>query len=547
MEGSYFDRISGRSTTRLTMGRMLVGQWQLMPSSDQILYLNDVPVSAGDYLVPDNTGAWRLIDGADTVCEGNVWQRLALEDIEADAIRSMGRKLDELIDGGAGWLEWCYAVPLASEVVDSIRLRSLDRTITDNLGYLEAVCHKPSAHLRVEIERLPVSRARRVPREAVSYLASHTEDWEKELLTGVHPKRVLSEVREEQIDIYENRVAARLVDCLSSYLDRRIREVGKALRAIEWKDFTSSLEGTYLRRERILKLCGELLADDGGRARAEETAERLKALKYRVMGLMDSTLYLQIPRRAFVEPTLRSTNILTNEPNYRRVAELWRELSKMSSAGKKDYKGIYRQNQNLCRGFDLFAFLLVVRALDQLRYSPGENDLEVPVRAPFTWTLNGGATDLCWEESGRISIATAEGKITFAPLASDLANCRDDEEVEAVLQPILSSAEHTEGRLVVLYASSVRDQSGLSPSTQRKLHTVGNDPEARLPDTTAILPVSACDIGSVERVARALRWFLDGIRYHAYPPGVRTANLNSHLSEVALQGGWLGTKSGILS
>ena len=44
---------------------------------------------------------------------------------------------------------------------------------------------------------------------------------------GIRPKNVLSLVREELLDIYENRVTVRLIDHLLVYLRRRIRDVEK--------------------------------------------------------------------------------------------------------------------------------------------------------------------------------------------------------------------------------------------------------------------------------------------------------------------------------
>ena len=64
-----------------------------------------------------------------------------------------------------------------------------------------------------------------MPAAAASYLAAHTEDWDRPLLRGILPKRILAEIRQDQIDIYENRVAARLLDNLGGYLNRRIQRL----------------------------------------------------------------------------------------------------------------------------------------------------------------------------------------------------------------------------------------------------------------------------------------------------------------------------------
>ena len=54
------------------------------------------------------------------------------------------------------------------------------------------VCSKPITQLTSEIERLPISQARRIPTKAYSHLATHTEDWEYPKLSSVIPRRILS-------------------------------------------------------------------------------------------------------------------------------------------------------------------------------------------------------------------------------------------------------------------------------------------------------------------------------------------------------------------
>jgi hypothetical protein len=92
-----------------------------------------------------------------------------------------------------------------------LSLKPLELLVRDHFGHIEAVCRKPRAHLHVEIECVPVTQSRRTPPEATSYLAAHTEDWGQRLLSGIRPKRVLAEVPQDLLDIYENRVVARLL------------------------------------------------------------------------------------------------------------------------------------------------------------------------------------------------------------------------------------------------------------------------------------------------------------------------------------------------
>ena len=146
--------------------------------------------------------------------------------------------------------------------------------MSEHVGHLAEVCRRPRTHLRVEIERTPVSRARRFPAQAANYLAAHTEDWERPTLRAVVPKRILAVVREDQFDIYENRVAVRLVDHLVTYLRRRILEVSRLLRVFEeaGDHGSSAAGGSHWRQRRIYQLWGDAI--DASEARRERPNER---------------------------------------------------------------------------------------------------------------------------------------------------------------------------------------------------------------------------------------------------------------------------------
>ena len=73
--------------------------------------------------------------------------------------------------------------------------------------------------LRYEETVTEVSRARRLSQWNVyTHLASHSECWQRQTLSGIQPKRVLARFSEDDYAIYENRVYARLLDSLDNYL-----------------------------------------------------------------------------------------------------------------------------------------------------------------------------------------------------------------------------------------------------------------------------------------------------------------------------------------
>jgi hypothetical protein len=62
-----------------------------------------------------------------------------------------------------------------------------------------------------------------------------------------------------------------------------------------------------------------------------------------------------------------------------------------------------------------------------------------------------------------------------------------------------------------------------------------------VPSSIGFLPISPWEIGSVERIARALRWFLDSARFDTYPLVIDVEDEARNLRDAAMISGWLAT------
>src|SRR5690606_9670953 len=80
--------------------------------------------------------------------------------------------------------------------------------------------------------------------------------------------------------------------------------------------------------------------------------------------------------------------------------------------------------------------------------------------------------------------------------------------------------------LLVLFLASDEAQASTEAELLASLHTVGNDPRHALAGV-GCLPVSPWEIGSTERVARALRWFLSSAPLPRLPPEGRRSRSGS--------------------
>lgn len=273
------------------------GRYLISAAGPRARSLNSFVVTGGSYLVPDPRGHWQLLDEGGDRSAGRVPRSQMIDTLDSTSIRAVGQNVAELLLRDGTWLEATYLSPLVPGMSDRAQTQPLERLITSQIGHLEEVCRRPRTHLRVEVERTPVSRARRSPVQAASYLASHTEDWERPTLWAVIPKRILSVVRDDEYDIYENRVAARLVDNLLAYLGRRISEVSRLLGLFdEASDFSATAgTGSHWRQARVFRLWGDTLDASDERLKADRTLRQLRALRLKVASLKDSLLYQEVP------------------------------------------------------------------------------------------------------------------------------------------------------------------------------------------------------------------------------------------------------------
>lgn len=543
----YRDRLTGRRVSTPPLTGTLVGRWVLDATTVEV-FMNSAAAAAGEFLVPEASGHWHVLTGDGERQSGTVARAHAPEDLEAESVRTIGDRLDELAEGGATWLEWIDVVPLVPGISEQVDLLPLERLIQDqrNFGALKTICWKPRAHLHVEIERAPVSKARRVPAAAASYLAAHTEDWDRPLLRGILPKRILAEVRQDQVDIYENRVAARLLDNLGAYLNRRIQLLRRLLKVFQEKeDYSSSIGGTYQRERRMSQLWGESIDANEGRRKAEVALKELEALKYRLMGLLGSPLYDEVPRRAHVATTLKTTNVLANDQHYRRVAELWREWARTGAGRTQSPAEVHAEAQRLSRGLDAFAMLLAVRALDTLGYEPSDAALAEPIARGKTLRVQGHGLELTlsWRSDGTIGVGVGERELAIVALTANLSAGGDDRVRESLRRIRAALDERNNRDLLVLFLASDEGQASTEAELLASLHTVGNDPRHALAGV-GCLPVSPWELGSTERVARALRWFLASARFLDYPLRVVVPEGARDLIDLREHARWIASLDG---
>ena len=511
---NIFDRLSVKRLDNLPSEPALLGRWLLEPSQETVTQ-NGSLVKPGDALIPGIDGQWTVIETTGgSPRRGHFATDCLPNEQDLNAIRSLGKVLLNSDKASEGWLGWCETSPFAPNLDQSIAKHPLEDVIEQEFDHLDAVCRRPQTHIRTEVETVLVSRARKLDRNVYTHLASHTEDWLHRKITGVQPRRVLAQVREEQWDLYENRVAVRLVDHLIQWLLERIREV----RRVRDDIFTPleqchvNTQGVWRRSHRICELWGEAFEYGLGRAQADQRIQDLEVLIHRMLSLMDSVLYRMVPRQAQAPHPLQMTNLLSNHDHYCGVARLWQAWSKNAVKKALSPSELYQDRQQLLSSYNAWCMLLIVRALNQLEIEPIDNDLDNNISPKSIISLKDGYS-LEWQEYG-IIVISKENKplIRFVPLIHALVKAKPNS-LKGYITDMVQAVSDIQPWTIVLHPK-VPD----GPSADFISTTEVQPPQLDTMGAIDFIEVSSFSLDSVERISRAIRWVMWVPRFMLYPP-----------------------------
>lgn len=415
------------------------------------------------------------------------------EALETDAVV----RLAEVVGEVAAWQTHAATPPVAQKLDERARPQPMDEAIGRHLQHLQHVCHKPRLHLRVEEERLPVSRARRTPVRAVAELVSHPGDWEHRTLRSIQPSRVLARQIEDEWNLYENRVAARLVDHLLAYLARRLDELRKIQAIMEAShDHSGALSHTtFWRAQRIAALWSNSL-ESKTEEELSRTLKRLELAQRDLQNLLDAPLYPRIPRRQTVALSLKPTNILVNDPHYRKVAALWRAWVKYGHRHQETDQQRSTRRQREASAWDRFVLHLVVRGFTGLGWS-------VTPAPSGGWSLSkaGWASVRVTVDPAGLIRVTGDRVLRLMPLCADLSAADP-----AAVSQHLQTLDSPNSPLVIAHVGSTA-----------QLDDVDRASGWTLGGRAALFGCSPWGIDSEERMARVLHGWLSRAAAPPYP------------------------------
>ena len=247
-----------------------------------------------------------------------------------------------------------------------------------NKGHLHHISLRPRLDLHYEDEVTDIARAKRLAKGALVHLASHSECWQRQSLSGVIPKKVLARFSEDDYNTYENRVYARLLDNIERHLRRRIdtlkqlqATLDQALELYEATDLNHRLVGD------ICRLWGQTFDEAATNKASKVLSSTLETLEYlykTTAGLKQAGLYLRVPRYVQVVGSLHLTNILSHDSHYRHLPMIWDLLSNIHGTSRRVPDEHCRINLSLAQAYSRYAGLTLAHALKP--YMAGQEEVE---------------------------------------------------------------------------------------------------------------------------------------------------------------------------
>lgn len=254
-------------------------------------------------------------------------------------------------------------IPLIQRITDKLDLNEFEELLLDKLFHLEEIFRVPHYLLYRDIEKVHVSKAKRIPSKSYQYLASHTEDWVHKSIVSFKPSRILHEELDLNFDIFENQLCVTLVQRCLVYLNSRLKEIQ------DIKSFLNEYEkllknrndqkSWYKKTERNLTLIGAVYDDENYRGSSQdgatlsETESVLNQIQKRLQLLQKSDLFDLVNKRVMQSITLKNTNVLVNHKHYRYVKTLWIELEKVKPE-KSDSEKL-KHEQDVINGLRQYA------------------------------------------------------------------------------------------------------------------------------------------------------------------------------------------------
>ena len=446
----------------------------------KILNESNLPgdIELGRYAISMGSTYKELTSKSYKVQEGQRIHQELLDDVNKDK-HNIFEIISESVENGD-----FRSIPLLQGIKNGLEFGDFATQMEEDFKHIEAIFHAPYSKLNRTIEKVPVSRAKRISNRSNQYLAAHTEDWLHKGLVSFRPSRILTEEIISDENVFENQLVIALVTRAAHHLERKLRytrDITEFL--IEYSKLIEKHEKSedcwYKKVRRELSLAGKVYDEQSGNYKAANadiqivtsTMKRLKKLRDSLLKLRQYDLFYNVDQRLVKSVQYHDTNVLINDKHYRYLKKLWVLLLKEENANPDDNKADADEYIiNNVRNYGISIINYAVKDIEYLGYNIVGTDKQWKAQRD-----NCPDIRLSVDEYGVINVMVGSQKLRFV-VTCDL--------------PYLSGNQSlSENTYIIAYDNNDADDEYVRSSV----------------DSANIIPVSLRDITCVERIAIIFR------------------------------------------
>ena len=435
-------------------------------------------IELGRYAISMGSTYKELTSKSYKVQEGQRIHQELLDDVNKDK-HNIFEIISESVENGD-----FRSIPLLQGIKNGLEFGDFATQMEEDFKHIEAIFHAPYSKLNRTIEKVPVSRAKRISNRSNQYLAAHTEDWLHKGLVSFRPSRILTEEIISDENVFENQLVIALVTRAAHHLERKLRytrDITEFL--IEYSKLIEKHEKSedcwYKKVRRELSLAGKVYDEQSGNYKAANadiqivtsTMKRLKKLRDSLLKLRQYDLFNNVDQRLVKSVQYHDTNVLINDKHYRYLKKLWVLLLKEENANPDDNKADADEYIiNNVRNYGISIINYAVKDIEYLGYNIVGTDKQWKAQRD-----NCPDIRLSVDEYGVINVMVGSQKLRFV-VTCDL--------------PYLSGNQSlSENTYIIAYDNNDADDEYVRSSV----------------DSDNIIPVSLRDITCVERIAIIFR------------------------------------------
>ncbi len=295
---------------------------------------------------------------------------------------------DEIESIREGFLK-LYAIEQVNEVYDYTQLLEI---LENTISVFRTICNAPKTRLKSVNEVRPIETVKRVGYEAISYLASHSEDWLARTASGLKPARLFSRVEDDDYQIYENCVVKTLIDMVITFLQR----IEKGLRyqceqmqtiihsGVQTDGFGFDAGFQIAVTELLVMETDTFEVRNKKYQLTEELLNKVNLLLKKYVGLRNTRLYRYLKNVKPVANPLKETNILLLDKKYSVIFKLWKSLRKefttkeVTGESKENAEEVLVHYAQFCKTLcGYVAHILNFECKEDGRYERQQDELEI--------------------------------------------------------------------------------------------------------------------------------------------------------------------------